>query len=249
MVMKSKTIQTVSIAVCDDDEELLRQMEMVLRQVSEPSDIKLYSSAERLLKELSCGKDGREEVSKHWIIFSDIEMPEMNGIELGKRLRDVCPESVLIFTTSHPEYAIHGYEARAFRYLLKPVSAETVQRVLTDVQKEWNRHQKQILQMEDTGRQLDLNDILYMSAEDKYTMLYTQQERLIDRTSLQELEGMLENCGFYRIHRKYLVNLRYHRSMSKGMLQLSNGQELPVSRRRETGYREALRKWMERELL
>ena len=103
--------------------------------------------------------------------------------------------------------------------------------------------------MEDTGRQLDLDDILYMSAEDKYTMLYTQQERLIDRTSLQELEGMLENCGFYRIHRKYLVNLRYHRSMSKGMLQLSNGQELPVSRRRETGYREALRKWMERELL
>ncbi len=248
MVMKSKTIQTVSIAVCDDDEELLRQMEMVLRQVSESSDIKLYSSAERLLKEVSC-RNGQGGISAHWVIFSDIEMPEMNGIELGKRLREVCPDSVLIFTTSHPEYAIHGYEARAFRYLLKPVSAETVQRVLTDVQKEWNRHRKQILQMEDTGRQLDLDDILYMSAEDKYTMLYTQQERLIDRTSLQELEGMLENCGFYRIHRKYLVNLRYHRSMSKGMLQLSNGQELPVSRRRETGYRETLRKWMERELL
>lgn len=70
------------------------------------------------------------------LIFLDVVMDEKDGIELGKELRKLAPDSYLIFITAHPEYAIKGYEARAFRYILKPLTSEKVQEVLAEVRKE-----------------------------------------------------------------------------------------------------------------
>ena len=118
-----------------------------------------------------------------------------------------------------------------------------------EIRAEWNRHPQLLLQVSDTKQLIGLKEILYISSEDKYTIIYTDRDAIMDRTSLQEFEDALKEYGFCRIHRKYIVNVYHHRKMMKGMLELSNGKQLPVSRRREAEYRELLMKQMEKELI
>lgn len=250
MIVRNDGLHKVQIMICDDEEELLKGLERELRRVSGLRDaqIRCYTSGQMLLKALEASL--REQtVSQRLIVFSDIEMPDMDGVTMGKRLRELVPDSVLIFTTSHPEYAIHGYEARAFRYLLKPVDAEMLRKVTDEIWAEWNRHPQLMLQVSDMSRLISLKEILYISAEDKYTIIYTDRDTIMDRTSLQEFEDTLKEYGFCRIHRKYIVNAYHHRKMMKGILELSNGKQLPISRRREAEYRELLMKQMEKELI
>lgn len=94
-----------------------------------------------------------------------------------------------------------------------------------------------------------LSEIIYLSSEDKYSILYTQDNHYIDRTSLNDYETLLGVYGFCRIHRKHIVNLSYHKSMGKGKIVLTDDTVLPVSRRREAAYRAALLQHLEEELL
>ena len=117
-----------------------------------------------------------------------------------------------------------------------------------DIHREYSGIHRMLLSLPGMEEPVRLDDIVYISAEDKYTMIYTRVGRITDRTSLAELEEMLREYGFFRIHRKYIVNMRYHREISKGRLILSGGEELPISRRRESVYREILMKKMEKDL-
>lgn len=250
MIVRCDMADVFRIAICEDDKEMLQQLQTELHKLPELEStvIQTYESGKQLLDSLT-GQEPKAADGQRLVVFSDIEMPELDGVTFGKRLHEQLPDSILVFVTSHSEYAIAGYEADAFRYLLKPVSSEQLRTVIREIKREWNRHPCLLLQLSDAERILRLEDILYLSAEDKYTMLYTRDGRLIERTSLQEFEQLLEEYGFCRIHRKYLVNLYHHRQYEKGTLELSNGQLLPVSRRREAVYREMLMKKLEKELI
>lgn len=251
MIVRSDISNTFQIVICDDNPTMIEQWKTELHKLPELKEVEIqvYTSGKLFLDWLEEQRMDMQAERKRILLFSDIEMPEMDGVTLGKRVYELYPDSVLVFVTSHPEYAIDGYTARAFRYLLKPVSVEMVQKVLKEIKREWNRNPKLLLQLSDEQQLLDLRNIVYISAEDKYTMLYTVSGKLMERTSLQEFEDALEMYGFVRVHRKHIVNLRYHKSIEKGKLQLSNGQELPLSRRREGVYRERLMEKLERELI
>lgn len=174
------------------------------------------------------------------VVLADIRMPQIDGIELCKRLHELSPDAYLIFTTAYEEYAIKGYEANAFRYLLKPVNVEKLEQVLFEIiHLEAGKHS---LMIRDNGkeRSIPLNDILYLSAEDKYVLLFTVKEKYFSRKSLQDYEEMLSAYGFFRIHRKYLVNMFHHKELSAGHVLLSNGSTLPLSKRRENAYRKSI---------
>ena len=94
-----------------------------------------------------------------------------------------------------------------------------------------------------------MKDIIYISAEDKYLVVHIIGQKLLTRGSLQEYEDMLQQCGFFRVHRKYLVNLRYHKSITNDNITLSNGDVVPISRRKENAYRNAFMKYIEGGLL
>ena len=151
MIVRNDELHKFQIMICDDEVPLLESLERELRKVPglQKAQIRCYTSGQMLLKALETSL--REQtVSQRLVVFSDIEMPDLDGVTMGKRLRELVPDSVLIFTTSHPEYAIHGYEARAFRYLLKPVDAGMLQKVTDEIRAEWNRHPQLLLQVSDT---------------------------------------------------------------------------------------------------
>lgn len=248
MIIRDNEKEQYQIIICDDNAEQLEQMKKVCIKAMQmaDADVRVYSSGTDMYEDIRAGKLAENGIRA--VVFLDIEMPGIDGVELGCRIHECMPDWVVVFITAHPEYAIRGYEARAFRYLLKPLTNESIKSVMDDIHREYSGIHRMLLSLPGMEQPVRLDDIIYISAEDKYTMIYTGGGRITDRTSLAELEKMLEEYGFFRIHRKYIVNMRYHREISKSRLILSGGEELPISRRREGVYREILMKKMEKDL-
>lgn len=248
-VIIEEQLPILHIAVCDDEKEQLERLKQTFDTVAMPLSLQVeyFTSAENLLEELQIRKESEEELPE--VIFCDVKMPKMDGIEFGKKLREISSALYLVLFTAYPEYAIHGYETRAFRYLLKPVTDSDITQVLHKILQEKGKCKKLLVRTAEKESVIVLSDITYLSAEDKYTILYTKGEHFVDRMSLSDYEKMLAPYGFFRIHRKYLVNLTQHKNMGKGKVTLLDGTTLPISRRRERDYREKLLQMLEEDLM
>ena len=233
----------LKIFICEDEEAQLKELVAVIEQMESEEQLIVegFLSPESLLEEL--------QEKKPDLVLIDIVMPEMDGITLAKKIRGILPDCYLIFTTAYAEYAIQGYEANAFRYLLKPITAEKVKKVLHEIRNEMKKSRKLLIKAVDGEHILKLDEILYLSAEDKYTILYTKERHFIDRTSLNDYERMLNPYGFSRVHRKFIINRIHHKCMGKGVITLDNGATVSISRRKEQEYRKNLFSDIEEEVL
>lgn len=229
------------IAVCDNDKNFLNSMETLLNKAWQGNDhvITCYSSGAKLWEEC-----GQKKVSFD-VIFMDIEMEGMDGITLGKKLKELDEEMLLIFLTNYSEYAVRGYEAKAFRYLLKPVNEQMLKNIMAEIQQE--RSRKQVLHIPGDGEELllPLSKVLYLESREKYTTIYVDGQKYLTRNSLNDYEQQLKSKGFCRIHRKYLVNLYRVSRWSSHQLEI-DGKELPISRRREKEFREQFYGYLEK---
>lgn len=233
-------VRVLRIAVCDDEVPQLEKLRQIFGEVKLPIQLQAeyFVSAEMLLEKMQKCHENDKDMPD--VIFCDIKMPEMDGITFGKKIREFSRNIYLVLFTAYPEYAIKGYEARAFRYLLKPVKTLDIEQVLCNILQEIGKYKKLFVRTGETEYVRPLADIVYISSENKYTVLYTKDEHYVDFMSLNDYEKMLEAYGFCRIHRKHLVNLVWHQSMSKGKVTLLDGTELTISRRKEAVYRERL---------
>ncbi|UWX54885.1 LytTR family DNA-binding domain-containing protein [Maribacter litopenaei] len=184
------------------------------------------------------------------LLFPDVEMPWMNGIELLTALGDI-PFHV-IFTTAHDKYAVQAFRLSAIDYLLKPIDknslVEAVQRVLHSKNPEINQGMKHLVQNMDqsmanhriaipTREGLDyvlIEDILYCEADSNYTRIYLNNGiKLLMSKPLKELTIQLRPYNFIRIHHSYFINLnhmlKYVRG-NAGYVVMVDGKDLSVSR-------------------
>lgn len=239
----------LQVVICDDEKTHLEELTLVMQPLMEREKISVetFLSPGELMETLQ--KRREEGKSLPEIILIDIVMPEMDGITLAKTIRKVAPDSYLIFTTAYAEYAIQGYEARAFRYLLKPVTTEQMEILFREIRMEMRKDRKLVVNNGDGEYIVNLEEVMYISAEDKYTVLYTANGHFVDRASLNDYEELLNPYGFIRIHRKYIVNVTYHKCISRRNVVLKDGTQLPMSFRREKDYRKKLFWEMDGEVL
>ena len=189
------------------------------------------------------------------LVFIDIEMPKKNGFEVLEATRDIPYE--IIFTTAYNQYAIKAIRYSVLDYLLKPIEAEelvlAIQRFKSRQRK--NERSQQIDLLFNNLRQLThpyqkisvsttegliflyIPDILYCEATGSYTTFYLKnKEKLVTSRTLKEFEELLHDHAFYRIHHSYLVNIneitRYIKG-DGGSILMSNGIEVPVSKRKK----------------
>lgn len=232
--------QKMTICICEDTEEhsvnILEICTLLAREY--PLNINIYKTAEALLGHLS----GLSEKADAFpdLILMDIELPGMDGITLGKQIKKMNPDVFLVFVTAFVEYAVKGYEANAFRYLLKPITFEAMRDLMLDIQQEYGKRKKLWIKTNDGEQMILLRDLIYISAEDKYTVLYTGSEHYISDNSLTKYEEQLGELGFFRIHRKYLINMYHYKALQAGRVVLTNGYALPISKKRLAGYQHQL---------
>lgn len=199
------------------------------------------------------------------LLFLDIRMPGMDGLELVEQLARSTGRAMpyVIFTTAYDQYAPQAFELRALDYLLKPFTAErlkaAVQRVREQIelaarpaprpQKDGNSHNAFTprIVFKSRGRILFLpvSDIRWIGAEENYVRICTANETHLLRETMASMEQRLDPRSFIRVHRSAIVNLQYVkevRTESQGdfVVQLVNGQKVAMSRSYHSRIRELL---------
>ncbi len=148
------------------------------------------------------------------IAFLDISMAGMNGIELGYALRYARPDIGIIYQTAHEKHALEAFGVGAVDYLLKPYSAEQLERAMERIKLPLQpKELRLIAKLGDSHRLLTPADIFYVKADLSEVILRTQEEFCYYPKKISELETMLEPYSFLRVHRSYLINLDKIREM------------------------------------
>ena len=179
--------------------------------LNEEKEIKLIEEFESPLDTLNF-----LEKNKIDVVFLDINMPDMNGINLGKIISKIYPEVKIIFITAYKDYAVEAFEVKAFDYLLKPYSEERIRNLLKSlvstktVDNILNRNtslKKITINMDEKIYVLSLTDVDYIEANEKETLIFANKKRYVSKIKISKWEEMLEGYNFYRCHRSYIVNL------------------------------------------
>jgi DNA-binding LytR/AlgR family response regulator/signal transduction histidine kinase len=173
------------------------------------------------------------------VLFLDIEMPDINGLQLVRMLAD---QSIIpVFITSHPEFAIEGFEIEAFDYLLKPLTADRFARCAIRLQ-DFFRLRSQAFAFareQETGSivikqghdkcKLRISDILYLEAMKDYTRIVLPDRQYLVLTTLSDMQERLPVEKFVRIHRSYIVRTDKITAVKSNKIFLSSN-ELPVGK-------------------
>lgn len=220
------------VAICDDEKSLrgcLRKVvETKLQLEGIPYDVAEYGSGESLL----CGIREREPD----LLFLDIEMKGINGMETAKRLRESCKNTILIFVTAYPDFVFQGYEVRAFHYILKPYKENKIGEVIEKALEELEEAGEQfyLIEKKSGSIRLNLKEILYFKSEGRSVEAVNGRENVRFYGKLGEVETKMPS-SFLRVHNRYLVNLKHVSKIEADSLECG-GEQIPVSR----AYRQAL---------
>ena len=220
------------IAVVEDNDAMRAQLCGFIAQYAQESghqlDVTAFSDGAQLVEPYRPGFD---------IIFLDIEMPELGGMDAAERIRTVDPDVVLVFVTNMAQYAIRGYEVDALDFVLKPVNyyqfSTKLARALQRVQR---RKGGQIALQTAGGVQLlNTEDIYWLETRDRMLHYHTSTGVWSVRSSLQNAEKQLAPYHFAKCNQCYLVNLRYVRAVQNDMVQVGE-ERLEISRRQRAAF-------------
>lgn len=155
------------------------------------------------------------------LIFLDIEMPNLDGIECAKLISDINPKKMIVFATAHPGYMSDAFEVYAFDYITKPFKVDRVIKTLNrikDIISEENRKtqekavyqqsvaDKLIIKNKEGINFIDIDSIILIQREGKSTVLYTSDSRYTTSEGLSDIEERLGKLNFFRCHKSYLIN-------------------------------------------
>ncbi|WP_251550810.1 LytR/AlgR family response regulator transcription factor [Neobacillus muris] len=152
------------------------------------------------------------------VVFLDIEMPRINGMEAAKAFSELKKVPLVVFTTAYPQFAVEAFRFNAIDYLLKPYDEEQLQDTIHRIEKKFsslfdpeNERPAGKLAVESDREiyYLEPKDIFYIVRDDKLTKLITKTGEYETKTPLKDLESRLTGYGFFRIHKSFLVNLEY----------------------------------------
>ena len=219
------------VAICEDEKVILDFETSLVKDWAETSlckgDLELdtYISSEQFLFE-------SEDKAPYDLLIFDIQMKNMNGMELAKKLRSRGCDSVIIFITGVPDYAIEGYEVGAVRYILKPVKAEVLNGLLDSV---WADRQKKaenyfILGQGSDLKKISFDKIIYIEARGHYVFMKGMDFEREWKAGFSETAESFNDKGFFCLRRGLLVNLSHVERITRTDCLLDNGESLPVAR-------------------
>jgi two-component system LytT family response regulator len=241
----------------------------------EPSSVNVLS----LLLKKNCKEDvqiiattnsahlGRALIEEHQpdLVFLDIEMPGMSGIDLLRSFTE--PNFHFVFVTAFDAYAVEAFRLSAIDYLLKPVEAEDIVRVIEKIKKHIRKNentfnnqlqnlQKLLLQnqliseskigigMADKIVFINTSEILYCEAQGAYTNVYLQNgKKIVASKSLGDFESQLNSQKFFRIHHSTIINLNHVKEFQRfdgGYVLMENNVKLEVSQRKRKDFLDAI---------
>ena len=221
----------MKIAVCDDDALFLQELGDCLTQYSEGQESKIeylaFENPLELVAELEKG------VSFD-VIFLDVFMPGINGIQCARDIRSYDNYVKIIFLTSSSEFAVESYEVRAYHYLLKPLQKEKLFGILKQIEEEEKREEEliSIFKCKSGIVKVSLSKLEYCEIINRKVLLHlVNGEEYECNIRINELEKRLENYKmFIKAHRSFLVNMDYIHTLTTSNLVMQCGAVIPIPR-------------------
>ena len=184
------------------------------------------------------------------LIFMDIELPGINGMEAAHRLREIDRQVILIFVTNMAQFAVKGYEVDALDYIIKPAQYGPLSIKLDRAAQRWRAAAESVMVALPTGTQrLLLWEIYYIEVQGHKLTYHTEKGQLPGTGTLQDAEQRLHGKGFLRCNKCYLVNQKHIQTVTGGDVVLSNGEKLQISRLRKKEFMEELARSMGNEFV
>lgn len=179
------------------------------------------------------------------MVFMDIELPFINGMEAAQRLREIDQQVVLVFVTNMAQFAVKGYEVDALDYLVKPVHYGDFELKLHRAVSRLKEAQEAILVQRQSGMvRLKLQEIGYIEVRGHTLIFHTEAGEITGSGTLHDLESKLRNKGFLRCNKCYLVNQRHIAAVQGYTLVMTKGEELQISRPRKKAFMSELAETM-----
>ncbi|MFK7934364.1 MAG: LytR/AlgR family response regulator transcription factor, partial [Saprospiraceae bacterium] len=172
------------------------------------------------------------------LLFLDINMPFINGLELLRMLKEHPP---VIFTTAYPEHALESFEFNVVDYLVKPISFErflqAVNKALRFLEERTTQPEEQVLIFKEGSNifKVKIADIDYIESMQNYVKIHTNERRFMVLMTLKELMQQLPTNDFYQIHRSYIIHLNKIEKIEQQEVVIA-GTPLPISKRNRSDF-------------
>lgn len=233
---ESKVImKQLNIAICDDNEKICDYLEHKLLGYS------IRNNLECSIDKFHNGQDLLDGLSRQTdLLFLDIEMEGINGMDTAKQLRRTNKNVLIVFLTAYDQFVFESFKVSAFQYLLKPLKDEDFTETMDAVC-------SQLFQPEDVFTfhfqnqiySVRYHDILYIEVMRGKLFLYCDDQTYRYSGTLDEIESILADHDFYRIHRSYLINIGRIQSYDNNKIIMANGDEIPISKYRRNAFKES----------
>lgn len=239
--LKTGGIHMLQIAICDDEQFYRKTIQNLLIQYLQQKNLEytihLYQSGEEFLSQ-------RENSVKYDIVFMDISMKKLDGIQTASQIRAFHSDTQLVFVTAFIDYALEGYKVNAVRYIMKETLDTAIPECMDAILQKMQLAQVTFSFMNGETT-LYTDNILYIESQKHKSFFYYMQPGTANTNAvhsgivtyqiyekLDVIEQQLSEHGFLRIHKSYLVNMKHIRRLSNYTAFLDTGAELPVPRLR-----------------
>ena len=235
MLVPHKWGVDLQIAICEDNandaEEIRTYLEQHFARNGFIGDIDTFRSGEALLASFSPGA--------YDVIFLDIYLDGINGVEAARKIRDADPDCALVFITIDSAHMPAGFALRAASYVVKPITSEQMETALLQCRRIFLKNARYI-EVKTGGQsvKIPLVKIQYVEMRDKAASIYTTDGQIRTYTPMSQIESQLGGKPFLRCHRTYIVNMLHVKDLLESDFLMRDGAKVPI---RKNGMKEIRR--------
>lgn len=234
----------IRIAICDDEEFYRSELEKLVNVYGNEAEadltIEVCSKVEALVEAIESGEKTYE------ILFLDVDMPEMSGIEAAKVIREVDQDVLICFVTSHERYALDAYGVDAVGYVLKPMKYTDVKRIVEkakiQIYYRMDREKAEQRYLEVVSARdkvlIDLEKVVYIEKRRNQCVFHLTDGEQVCYDTLAKVYKQLDTETFLYTHQGYIANFHYIKEVKREAVCFGSGMEIPISRK----YYEPLKK-------
>lgn len=230
------------IAICDDDKNIISEIKKCIESYDGLKfKITTYEGGEKLL----------EDSEKFDVIFLDIDMPKIDGIETAKRIRNFDKAVKLIYITSYTDYMNLAFSVHAFGYLNKPVREEQIHSQLEEVLSYPIEEKEEFLEFITTEGVVRLlpKEIYFFEYINRKVKLKTLNNIYILKDKITSIANEMRRYGFFMPHKSFTVNLFHVKSIKGYDIFMMDGSVIPLSQKKSTEFREEFNMFLEKHIL
>lgn len=218
------------VAIVDDQEKWRVCVEELIK--------KYYGQDVPQIDHYDCGESFCDQ-KEYDVVFLDIEMREMDGFETARRYKQNNSEALILFLTTHVELSRRGYMVNAFRYIDKACIVDELEEALSAIDELPNKDRVIAFHVVNMAEiHIRVKDILFIETDKRNIIVHTMERDYTSNRGMDEVETELQDCGFFRCHKSYLVNLERVRKIDRINAYFANGTKAMISTRKYSEMKE-----------